>query len=170
MGFEYWMPISGFEGLYEVSNLGRVKSLPRATTSGRILKSSSNGMGYQHIVLTKNGKQKDFYVHRLVAEAVLPNPENLPEVNHKSEDKTDNRVENLEWCTKDYNLKYGTAQQRSLEHQHSVTVTNGVLTFNSLKEAAKYFNVGKTAICNCLKGRTQTCCGFSWSYVSNYQG
>ena len=118
---EEWRPVCGFEGLYEVSNLGRIKSLSRiirANTCGkriipeRILSNCINGSGYCTVVLCKNGKHTTFLVHRLVAEAFIPNPNNYPQVNHKDENPSNNCVENLEWCDQKYNSNYGTRNKR----------------------------------------------------------
>lgn len=122
MSEEIWRPIKGYEGAYEVSNLGRVKVLSRiinVNNNGYIvqpekIKTQSNHYrGYKTVGLKYNGTKKTAYVHRLVAETFLPNPDNLPQVNHKDEDKTNNCVENLEWCTNDYNKHYGTAILRA---------------------------------------------------------
>ena len=99
---EIWKEIKDYEGLYQVSNLGRVKS------STKILKNRLSKRGYYIVTLYKNGKSTTKWVHRLVAEAFIPNPDNLPQVNHKDEDKLNNRVDNLEWCTAKYNCNYGT--------------------------------------------------------------
>ena len=119
---EEWRDIAGYEGYYMVSNLGRVKSLSRIKWSGlnggcyvstkdRILQGCVNDKGYKIVRLC--GKQK--YIHRLVAIAFIPNPYGLPMINHKNEDKTDNKVENLEWCDAKYNINYGTAIARRKE-------------------------------------------------------
>lgn len=105
---ETFLSVPGYDGLYEVSNLGNVKSL----RSGRLMKRSLSSIGYEMTTLTKDGKQKTYLIHRLVALAFIPNPENLEEINHKDEVKTNNRVENLEWCTRKYNLNYGTYRER----------------------------------------------------------
>ena len=104
---ENWKIIEDFTN-YAVSDLGRVKN----RTTGRILKPKTAGRGYLCIAI--NGKNK--YIHRLVAEAFIPNPDNLPQVNHKDENKHNNSVENLEWCSAEYNMTYGTRQQRITEH------------------------------------------------------
>ena len=105
---EDWKDIPGYEGLYAVSNNGRVMNV----RSGRILKEHITKFGYKRIGIYKNGVCRMFIVHRLVAQAFLPNPDNLPEVNHKDEDKTNNSVDNLEWCDRSYNNNYGTRKER----------------------------------------------------------
>ena len=105
---EIWKPVIGYYGLYEVSNFGRVKSINyNKTGKERLMKQVVNKQGYYQVTLHKNGSMAAKKVHRLVAEAFIPNPNNLPCVNHKNEDKTDNRVENLEWCSIEYNNRYG---------------------------------------------------------------
>lgn len=112
---EIWKPVVGYEGLYEVSNLGRIRSCDRIVkySNGRIhnyksviLKPNILNTGYKQVGLCKNGKQTNCSVHRLVAQAFIPNPNNLPVVNHINEIKTDNKAENLEWCTQKYNIYY----------------------------------------------------------------
>ena len=108
---EEFRDIPGYEGLYEVSNLGRVRSLE----TERILKPSKNTWGYLFVSLYKNGIKKAVRIHRLVALAFIPNPDNLPCINHKDEDKTNNTVDNLEWCDDKYNANYGTRNERIAE-------------------------------------------------------
>ena len=114
--YEVWRDIKGYEGLYQVSNLGRVKSLERYVKGIYGLRKVQQKImsiarirtnGYMQVHLTKNGIAKKYQVHRLVAEAFIPNPNNLPIVNHKDENKINNCVWNLEWCTYSYNLTYG---------------------------------------------------------------
>lgn len=107
---EEWKDVPNYEGLYQVSNLGRIKSLRDKNGKARekILKLKLSKFGYYQICLCKNGKQKWYFVHRLVALAFIPNPNNLPQINHIDENKTNNYVENLEWCTSKYNSNYGT--------------------------------------------------------------
>lgn len=115
---EIWKDIKGFEGLYQVSNKGNVKSLKRIivrknssnlSVRERILKTRPNHKGYDLVHLSKHSKEKVFAVHRLVAETFIPNPCNLPQVNHKDENKKNNCVDNLEWCTNKYNVNYNNA-------------------------------------------------------------
>lgn len=120
---EEWRDIKGYEGLYQVSNLGRVKSLSKyhKTKSGyfskeRILKQIYNDRGYKLVGLSKEWKKEKIFVHRLVAEAFISNPNNYLQVNHINEfEKDNNRVENLEWCDAKYNCNYGTRNKRIKE-------------------------------------------------------
>lgn len=110
---EEWKDIIGYEGKYQVSNLGRIKSLNYNNTGEEgILDGDTNKRGYKVVNLSKNGKGRTFLLHRLVAIAFIPNPNNLPEVNHINEDKNNNCVDNLEWCTSEYNANYGTRNKR----------------------------------------------------------
>lgn len=115
---EVWKDIPGYEGYYQVSNLGRILRLPRhkaldkRMTHNNIRKSRPTPRGYLVVNLSKGNEVKNCLVHRLVAMAFIPNPDNLPCVNHKDENKTNNRVDNLEWCTQKYNANYGTARER----------------------------------------------------------
>lgn len=111
---EIWKSIDGYEN-YEISNLGNVRSLNwNRTGRSQIIKPGMT-KGYLRVCLSKSGKVKMFGVHRLVAEAFLPNPGNLPEVNHRNEIKTDNRADNLEWCSAQYNSNFGTRNKRIAE-------------------------------------------------------
>ena len=121
MDDERWRWVVGYEGLYMVSDQGRVMSVPKraarsngymASYDGQILSPSNNTNGYPSVNLHRGGRGRTRAVHRLVAEAFVPNPEGLSSVNHIDEDKTNNSAENLEWCTVGYNNDYGTRQQR----------------------------------------------------------
>lgn len=119
---EVWKPIVGYEGWYEVSSLGRVRSVSHTIVcnnryeifhKGKILRQQANvRWRYLSVYLSKNGERKRYVVHRLVAMAFLPNPNNLPEVNHKDENRQNNSVGNLEWCDRVYNTRYGTGDER----------------------------------------------------------
>lgn len=104
---EDWKDIKGYEGEYQISSCGRVRSLK----TNRVLKLYEGD--YSRVCLCKNGVKKTWKVHRLVADAFIPNPDNLPEINHKDENKYNNCVENLEWCSKVYNNNYGTKTERT---------------------------------------------------------
>lgn len=130
---EKWKPIEGYEGLYEVSDFGRIRSLQRTTTvkgkegklyarthKAKILAQTFDGRNYYlQVSLSKNGKNKKLLVHRLVAKAFIENPLFLPEVNHIDEDKTNNFAENLEWCTHKYNNNYGSKRTSSCGEKNS---------------------------------------------------
>lgn len=116
-----WMPVLGFEGLYEVSSLGQVRN-----KKGEVLKQGIKRTPctcYKVVHLWKEGKYHRKYIHRLIAEAFIPNPNNLPMVNHKDEDGTNNFIDNLEWCTREYNVNYGTAKERRAKKLRGVPHT-----------------------------------------------
>lgn len=114
---EIWRDVDGYENIYKVSNIGNIKSLNyKNTKKEKLLKQCVDKGGYLRVTLSKNGKEKLKIVHRLIAKAFIPNPNNLPEVNHKDEDKTNNKINNLEWCDRLYNVNYGTILQRKSEN------------------------------------------------------
>ena len=165
---EYWKPVVGYEGLYMVSNWGRIKSM-NYNHSGkeRIMKQKIQG-GYYSVNLSKNGIIKTYLVHRLVAEAFIPNLNNYKEVNHKDENKTNNVVSNLEWCDRLYNVRYGTGIERRSKTQ-SKTVLQYDLNGNLIKEWKSINECGrngfkKSNICKCCNGKQKTHKGFIWKY------
>lgn len=140
---EEWRPVVGYEGLYEVSNTGQVRSVDRYYINslgkrfflkGKILSLSDNGRGYLKTVLKKDNKESTKYIHRLVAEAFILNVDGLPAVNHKDEDKTNNNVENLEWCDNRYNDNYGTRNKRVIETKIERGFLDPELCYLSKKE------------------------------------
>lgn len=203
---EEWRDVVGYEGYYMVSNMGRVKSVERMRWSGingggyvtvqeRILKLCDKGQGYLSVNLYKDGKRKQYSVHRLVGQAFIPNPNNLPIINHKDENPKNNNVDNLEWCTQKYNINYGTHNKRmaeklrgrkhSEEHNRKVAerltnnpktskavfsvdkVTGEIKEFPSAHEAERQTGIAQSDICRCLKGRRKSIGGFYWHYVNS---
>lgn len=185
---EIWKPVVGFEGYYEVSNMGRVRSLDRSVIfkdgrkrliNGRVLRVENNNNGYQTVSLYKNGKEKRNLIHRLVAQAFIPNPYNLPEVNHINEAKTDNRSENLEWCTRKYNNEYSNIIEKAIERrfwEKAGKVERPVLQYTkdgefvaeypSTREAERQTGIKHvqiSAVCNGKKW-FKSAGGFVWSY------
>ena len=182
---EQWVDIIGYEGLYQISNLGRVKSLEKSWITGRggirhqeekLLKLGKTKDGYLYVTLYKNGKPKLFKVHRLVAVHFIPNPNNLPQVNHKDEVKTNNIVINLEWCTHQYNNNYGTRNERvgkaMLNHKAiSIPIlqidkdTNKVIReWPSSMQVERELCINNSHIIQCCKGKRKTAGKFKWRY------
>lgn len=162
---ETWKDIKGYEGLYKVSDRGRIYSIKRKLY--RKFKTDKNG--YLVVNLSKNSKYDYPSVHRLVAMAFIPNPDNLPEVNHKDENKFNNSVDNLEWCTTEYNLKYGTRLKRvsdKLSKPIEQWSKDGQLikVWASLIEVEKETGWSHGNISRCANGLSKTAYGFIWKY------
>lgn len=160
---EQWKDIKGYEGLYQVSNLGRVKSVRKDL----ILKKNVNkNNGYEQVTLYNHCYCKTFSVHRLVAQAFIPNPKNLPQVNHRNEIKTDNVVENLEYCDAKYNCNYGTKNDKIRKPTNQYTKKGEFIkTWSSLTEIQEKLGFRKSNLSNCCNGRLPSCYGFIWKYV-----
>lgn len=168
---EIWKDIEGYEGLYQVSTHGRVRSLGNGKYNNskvRLLKPSINTWGYLQVCLCKNGKTKKYLVHRLVAEAFLPNWFDDPQVNHIDEDKTNNHIDNLEWCDCKYNINYGTHNERMTESKSKpilqLTKTGKLIReWTSIREAGRNnFNPGH--IVSCCNGKLKHHKGYIWKY------
>lgn len=172
---EIWKPIKGYEGLYEVSNLGRVKSIQRPSLyrgkytriiKERILKPNLKKEGYLDVHLRDRGRDHFFKIHRLVAIAFIPNPDNLPQINHIDENKLNNRVENLEWCTAHYNGNYGTINlRRSLSSGKPVRCIETGAIFHSLQAAAKAYGLHEENVCQVCRGLRKQVKGYHFEYV-----
>ena len=206
MEMEVYRDIEGYEGLYQVSNLGNVKSLKRLIKKGRkcstiiekpdlIMKLKNHRSGYLCITLCKDGKRKMYQIHRLVALAFIPNPDKLPCINHKDENKTNNCVDNLEWCDRKYNNTYGNRIKKAIEtykinNQNGEYIFKGLLTkkikgssnaekpviqlskdgieiekYKSLSEASRQTKINLGHIGECLKGKRNIAGGYIWKYL-----
>ena len=169
---EIWKDYKDYEGLYQASNLGRLRSLDRWVKSksgsvrlckGKILKLYTDKYGYLKVGLSKNNKVKNYLVHRIIAETFLPNTDNLPCVNHKDEDKTNNSVDNLEYCSVLYNNTYGTRLQKVSEKMRNrkewskpIDVydlnMNFIETLPSIEECGRKYNVSTGNVRHCCNG------------------
>lgn len=162
---EIWKDIEGYEGLYQVSNLGRVKRV----NTNRILKGNTDSPGYLQVGLCKKGIRHANRIHRLVAHAFIPNPENKLELNHIDEDKTNNRVDNLEWSTRKENINYGTRNEK-VSKTMSIPViainikTGEVREFSSGAECARRLSLNAAGISSVLKGRYKQTGGYTFKY------
>ena len=164
---EIWKDIKGYEGLYKVSSEGRIKSLNyNHTCKEQILKPGSNKKGYLRVVLCKKGKFKTFLIHRLVSASFIPNPDNLPEVNHKDEDKTNNNVSNLEWCNRKYNSNYGTRTERmAISQGKKVLCVEENIIYNSTCEASRITGIIQGSISMACNGKRKTAGKYHWQYI-----
>lgn len=157
---EIFKDIAGYEGLYQVSNLGRVKSLGNnEERKDKILKPGINH-GYCIVELSKNNNKRKFSIHRLVAESFLDNPNKLPQVNHIDQNKQNNRVDNLEYCTSKYNIRYSKARPVGCFNNEIL-----IKYYNAIKDTEKDgFNIAN--VCLCCQGKKPQYKGFQWKYLS----
>ena len=165
---EEWRDIEGYEGLYQISNLGRVKSLRNnKARKEKILKVKKNTTGYLYLSLYKNNVSKNYLLHRLVAKAFLENPNNYPCINHKDENKENNNINNLEWCTYLYNSRYGTRTERIVKSRLiSIYCLETNKCYNSIKQASEKLNLDSSKIVKVLKGRQKQTKGYTFRYAN----
>lgn len=183
---EIWKDIIGYEGIYQISNLGRVLALPKIVnssksingkriTSARIKCTRVDRYGYETVKLTdSNSVYKHYTIHRLVALSFIPNPNNYPSINHKDENKLNNTPDNLEWCTVKYNNLYNDRQDKI-----NLLLTNGLLSkpviqysldgvfvreFPSVNQVCRELNIFKAGVSGCCNNRASTYKGFKWSF------
>ena len=175
---EIWKDVKGYEGLYQVSNFGRIRTPEKLSKNGHHLKNKylkllKNQYGYKYIGIHKNGVRSNRFIHRLVAQAFIPNPHNYPEVNHKDENPSNNCVDNLEWCTRGYNNRYGTRMKRVIKSL-SVKVVQLSLDGSLVKVWPSIRNASKngcysSSISHCCQNRLLRCNGYYWIYYSDYK-
>lgn len=182
---EIWKDIVGFEGLYQVSREGKIRSLDRRVQcvdsvrcyKGRLMKQHKKKNGYLQVCLRRQKIGKQYLVHRLVATAFLPNPDGLPVVNHKDENKENNSVENLEWCTQSYNNAYGDGHKMRCTNARDGAIAktakpvlqyslDGVFIaeYFSAMEAGRKTGFRQGGISSCCNGSQKTAYGFKWRY------
>lgn len=181
-----WKEIPGFEGYYQIATNGEIKSIPHIVSKGTRFEHTSkehpikpymDGDGYLQVKLCKKGKRSNHRVHRLVALTFIPNPYGLPEINHKDENKINNHPDNLEWCTKAYNTRYGTRTQRTSKRVVQLSLDGKVITlFNSIHKASQETGIPCSNIRNCALGKTiypknkssyvvRTAGGYRWKFI-----
>lgn len=172
---EVWKDVVGYEGLYQVSNLGRIKSLPKRKGKGNgyikgeeVLTARVENYGYARVVLSKDGTKKKYQVHRLVAEAFVPNPDNKNQVNHINCNKADNRAVNLEWCSGSENTIHAYRNGLVMLPTRKVGQYNlcGTLVrvFDSITEAERETKVRRGNIWSCCTGKRAKAGNYIWKY------
>lgn len=186
---EKWLPVVGYEDLYEVSNFGRIRSMTRIlskrnrwgktinyTIKSKQIATSYNNKGYKIVHLYKNKKFKSFLLHRLVAKSFVPNPNNLAEINHKDENKENNNADNLEWCTRKENNNYGIQSKEGRRKTSKFRMKKvcqynkeGILinVYDGIRIAEEMTNINNQNICKCCKGKAKTAGGYFWKYYDN---
>ncbi len=183
---EVWKDIIGYEGVYQVSSFGRVRSVDRIVKGrhgspkrikGIVLTQEKMNDGYMRVSLSKGGKIKRFPVHRLVASAFIKNPNNFPVINHKDETKDNNHASNLEWCTQSYNVRYGDGIKKMMSSENYWDTRNNVrikatnvqtgktLTFYSLREADRK-GFSRRSVGRALERRPSIYKGYKWEYIN----
>jgi hypothetical protein len=163
---EEWTDVKDYEDKYQVSSLGRVRN----KVTNKVLKHALNKSGYHRVNLYNESGMKSKFVHRLVAEAFIPNTDNKPEVNHIDEDKTNNSVDNLNWMTRLENANYGTNNERMAKAKSIPIIATNLKTgeskqFNSTKECARQLGLNHSNITHVLKDRYKHTGGYTFKYI-----
>ena len=163
---EIWKDVVGYEGLYCVSSFGRIKSLPRPTKQkAQEMSRYSDQKGYQRVWLCKDGTPKNYKVHRLVAQAFIPNPDELPQVNHKDENKANNCVDNLEWCDCRYNNTYNNRMGRiATKNSRKVRCFETNMVYDSISAASRAVGVSTSNIIYVCQGKFKQIKGYHFEY------
>ena len=167
---EVWKDVKGYENLYKISSLGRIKNAQKNT----FLKQTNHSCGYLTVELRKNKIAKKRYMHRLVAEAFIPNPDNLTQVNHKNENKKDNNIKNLEWCSPQYNSTYGTRLERFSKSKKKRVLQfdldeNFIKEWKSAVDIQKETGFEKNSIGRCCRNQQYQAYGYIWRYANENQ-
>lgn len=176
---EIWVSIKDYENLYQVSNYGNIRSLDKKDSLGRFVKGKNmkpivRKDGYLDITLHKDGKGKHFLLHRLIAETFIDNPNDYKEINHKDENKANNNINNLEWCSRSYNINYGIgnkSRRKTLLNKRGKEIIQYnknkeiIKIYPSLREANRKTNINIGNICECCNGTRKTAGGYIWQYA-----
>lgn len=181
---EIWKDIQGYEGLYKISNLGNVKSMNYARRGyAKILTPKKNNCGRLWVELTNCGNKKQFLIHRLVAMAFIPNPNNYPQINHIDENPQNNKVENLEWCTREYNIEYylerhnpkkrevknySSKYNKRIDLKVNQYTKDGELIriWNNSRQVQTELGWNDWSISECCRNKRKTAYGFVWQYAN----
>ena len=176
---EVWRDVVGYEGLYEVSNRGNVRSLNwRGTGITKTIQQKKHNRGYWQVILSVDGVQKTFLVHRLVANAFLDNPNHLPLINHKDENRKNNNAENLEWCSRSYNVRYsnhGGIKKRIGRNTHlqveQVAMDGSIVaTWKNSRYVFLTTGMSDWSISECCRGNRKSAYGYRWQYANYNSG
>lgn len=170
---ECWKDIDGYDGNYKISDHGRVMSYKQKIP--RIMKMQDDGHGYQRLRLRKNGNYHYCYIHRLVADAFVPNKSGYNVVNHKDENPKNNHFTNLEWCDNQYNLNYGTSRYRAIKNTMKQVVQydskhNFIQKWDSIIQASETLKIDNSSITKNCKKRVKSAGGFIWEYTKTTSG
>jgi hypothetical protein len=158
---EVWKDIPNYNGEWQASNYGNIRK------DGKLLKKTVTPQGYEIVGIGRKPYHKIMLVHRLVAMTFIENPNGYPQINHKDENKSNNNVDNLEWCTQKYNINYGTRTAKTYKPVVAVALNGEIEYYNSITEASKMMDRTKSAIVIALK-RERPCCKRKWYYADQF--